>query len=131
MLIIFVPTSGNLSLSDMQSQLLREQLQRNEGMEMQLSVEPYKHPRTNQQNKYLWSVVYKAISDHTGHHVNEIHDACKKMFLAPNFVRMGSKEEQIAGSTTELSTKEFGEYVDRVIAFAGTELSMAIPPPSP
>ena len=96
---------------------------------MQLCVEPYKHPRTSKSNRYLFGVVYRAISEHTGHTVNELHEFFKRTILPPTFMRIGSKEERVSGSTAELDTKSFAEYVDRVIAFAGVELGISVPLP--
>ena len=130
MLLIFTPTNGKLSLSFAQSEMLKGLLAKHEGEEMCLKVDTYKYPRTINQHKYLFGVVYKAISEYTGHTVNDVHEACKKMFLPPTFIRMGEREEPITGSTQELSIQDFARYLERVIAFAATELSISVPPPA-
>ena len=94
-------------------------------------VKPYKEERdrTLKQNAYLWSVVYAYIADFTGYSTEEVHEACKYKFLPRTEVSMGESSMSVPKSTKMLTTKGFTEYLDRVIAFAASELSISIPPP--
>lgn len=85
---------------------------------------PFK--RSSGQNRYLWGVLYKAIADETGHSAQEIHEHCKHQFLPKMFVVLNGVEVETRKSTTELSTAEFSEYLDRVGALAG-ELGISLP----
>jgi len=78
--------------------------------------------RTSQQNRYAWGIIYKLISDHTGYTPEEVHQVFKERFLT--YSKDGFK---FTKSTTELTTKEFGEYLDKVIFYAQSELGIIIP----
>ena len=81
--------------------------------------------RSNNQNEYMWGIILPLISEHTGHSVEDLHDIFKTKFLKSKLMWRGT-ELVVVGSTTELSTVEFGEYLDKIIAEAG-ELSIEIP----
>ena len=97
-----------------------------EGMECDLTIEKHKSSRTIQQNKYLWGVVYKMISDETGYTVEEAHELCKTLFIKKH-LDVGEKRYVVIGSTTELSTKEFTDYIENIKMWASKELSLVIP----
>lgn len=69
------------------------------------------------------------IAAETGHTPEEVHEFCKAKFLGRTFVKIGESEEEIQKSSATLSTLEFNEYKDRIIAWAGTELKLHIPDP--
>lgn len=97
-------------------------LLKNEGKSVEIKIE--ENSRTQQQNRYMWGVVYKIVSQETGYTVNEVHEVFKQKFLT--YTKKGHK---FTKSTTELSTKEFGEYLDQVINYAQSELGYIIPDP--
>jgi hypothetical protein len=79
----------------------------------------------------MWAIVYKYIADYTGHSTEEIHSACKQMFLPKDHLLMGKDVEVvIPKSTKNLSTVELEEYLMRVRVWASTELSLSIPLPN-
>jgi hypothetical protein len=80
--------------------------------------------RTQQQNRYMWGVVYRLVAEHTGYTVEETHQVFRDRFLT---YRKGKFE--FTKSTTDLNTKEFGEYLDKVIDYAQQELEIIIPEP--
>jgi len=105
-----------------------------DGMPVSVTIEKETHKRSNQQNRFLWGIVYKTISDFTGYDEDEVHALCKEKFN-PKFlnivnVNTGEEtEERIAGSTAKLSTKDFIEYVEKIQRyFAG--LGCVIPDPN-
>jgi hypothetical protein len=71
-------------------------------------------------------VVYKILSEYTGHTKDEIHDAMRRMFLAnPDDIL------KIPRSTTTLSTKEMEEYLASIRQWAaGEPLNCSIPEPN-
>jgi len=95
-----------------------------------VSVEPIRSARTLNQLAYLWSVVYPAISEHSGHSATEIHEVMKRLFIPPRIIKYRGKELKMAGTTTQLSKGEMAEYITRIIAEAG-ELGISIPPANP
>jgi len=80
------------------------------------------------QNGYYWAVVVADIAAHTGHTPEEIHIELRAMFnpepslLSPNITK--------PGSTQKLTTIEFEEYLERIRAWAATELELSIPLPN-
>lgn len=85
--------------------------------------------RSNDQNQYLWGVVYPAIAWYTGMSNEEVHDAMKMMFLK-RIVTVNGKSIETVGSTAKLTTKECTEYIEQVRAFAAMELGINIPDPN-
>lgn len=61
--------------------------------------------RSNQQNRYLFGVVYKLIADETGHTPEEIHEHMRWRFLR----KYGGKLETVR-STTSLSTRDYSPH---------------------
>ena len=81
--------------------------------------------RTNKQNKYYWAVCVDLISEHTGFTPEEVHEVLKHKFLSPK-ERMG---ENIYPNTTQLDTREFNTYIEKIQRWASMELSLVIPDP--
>lgn len=90
---------------------------------------PFTKGRSNNQNSYLWGVVYQLIAEYTGHSTEELHEAFKHMFL-PRTTFLGDKEIIANKSTTELSTSEMEEYLMRIRVWAAQELGCSIPLPN-
>jgi hypothetical protein len=82
--------------------------------------------RTSGQNKFLWEI-YGYISKVSGDTTEDIHEACKQEFLGRHFVYLGGKELEVAKSTKKLSTKEFSEYLERVIQLATGFYNVSLP----
>lgn len=94
-----------------------------------VSIEKEKQKRSLNANAYLWGVVYKIISKHTGHTEQELHEIYSRMFLKPIFITYKDKEIKLPSGTSELSKLEFIEYTDKVIA-EGASMGIEIPPPN-
>jgi hypothetical protein len=81
--------------------------------------------RSNEQNALLWAV-YTAIASATGHTPEEIHEACKAMFLPPEVLKLGKREVTVSGSTAQRNVEEFSEYVTQVMAWASSEFGVYV-----
>lgn len=95
----------------------------------------YRKDRSNQQNRYYWGVVLKALGDHTGYTPDEIHEFLKQNFLHRNYIRIVTKKgtplkANIVRSTTDLTTTEFEDFMTKVRQWASLELSCWIPEPN-
>jgi hypothetical protein len=128
MLFVIEVKDGNPQIDETMKKLIRNAFKQFDGKETYVEIKEKKRERTLKQNNYLWGVVYPLISSSTGHDSEELHDAFKKMFLGRKFIEVGETELEVTKTSTNLSTAEFNEFVERVIAFAGT-LGIAIPPP--
>ncbi len=89
-------------------------------------IEEFKETRSNNQNRYLHGVLYKAIADFTGCDTEEVHE-----FLAQKFLSLGeSNGIPRRQSTAKLTTSAFEDYAERCRAWAATELGIIVPMPN-
>lgn len=101
-----------------------------------ISISP-NHKRSNAQNRYLWSVVYKTIAEPEsyttkGERVTDdhVHELCKKAFLnKSDGISMFGLFVEWTGSTTKLTTIEFQDYVLKITAHFA-EHGIIIPEPN-
>jgi hypothetical protein len=84
--------------------------------------------RTNPQNRWLWGVAYKILSDHTGYSEEEIHEICKFKFNRKEY-HLGDETFILGGSTAIMTTIEFMEYKTNIQQL-GAELGCVIPDPN-
>jgi len=96
-----------------------------EGMVVDIIIRKHKKDRSTPQNKYMWGVVYRLISEETRYTIDETHDAMRIMFLANNEGALTTLK-----STTKLTTVEMEAYLESVRQFAAKELSLNIPLPN-
>lgn len=85
--------------------------------------------RSSQANRYYFGAVLRAISEHTGYEVDELHAYFKKRFN-PRHIELGGDEDVVGGSTRKLNTQQFTEYVERIRRFAASELGVVTEDPS-
>lgn len=86
--------------------------------------------RSVQANRLYWAWL-RVIAESTGDDENSLHEIFKRMFLPPKFQTYRGKEIKLPRSTTELSVKDFSEYLMRIEKEAG-ELGITLPqPPAP
>lgn len=100
-----------------------------EGQLVEAIYRPRRPLRTIQMNKYLFGVVYKAISEFTGHSVEEIHELMKYKFLRDRRT-INDEEFDYIRSTATLTIKEFEEYWNKVRSWAKRYLGIDIPEPN-
>lgn len=84
--------------------------------------------RSQNQNRYLFGVVYRVIAEHTGHTETEIHELMKRICLPPVYKKIMGREIKMPASTTKLSKNEFSDYVERIKAEVAS-LGLEIPEP--
>lgn len=126
-----IPVERGMLRPTMQQQRAMDAfLQTREGLAVAVKFSRPFSTRSKSQNSYLWGVVYTLIAESTGHTTEEVHDACKEMFLPRKFITIGNHEVQAAKSTTELTTEEFEKYLQQVRAWADTELGIRTPLPN-
>lgn len=97
-----------------------------------LSVEPYKPRRSDNQNRYLWGVVYPTIIEKAqleGWDKDDLHE----FFLIDHFGSeviegFGRKRHKPLKRSAKLSTTEFMDYIAHIQRFAA-ERGIVIPDP--
>lgn len=99
--------------------------------EVRLTVERRRDKRSNQQNAYLWGVVYPAVREGLMEQgfdftMEEVHEAMKWKFLQKHEEGI---ELPTVRSTTSLTTVEFSEYKEKIQRWAAEYLHKDIPDP--
>ena len=106
-----------------------------QGTELCVTVVPLEDQRSEQQNKYMWAVVLREISEQAtiggiGATPEGWHLFFKRKFLGYEFEKVklpGKKRPSVSKklrSTTGLSVKKMSEYLEEVIAEAATVYSV-------
>lgn len=98
-----------------------------DGKKLAVTVAGTNGTRSLEQNSYLWGIVYKLICDHTGNTKEEMHEICKRMFLLPRFIEVGSRKYKLPGSSKGLNKPEMHQFIEDVRRWAAMELSVNIP----
>jgi len=94
---------------------------------VRITIEQSKRYRSLDQNRLYWRIL-TIIAHEVGHTTEELHEAFKLMFLPRETVVIGNKSIEIPVSTTELSTAEFKEYIDRICTEAAEmDIVVALP----
>ena len=84
----------------------------------QVEIKIWTKNRTLPQNALMWKWI-QIIGDDLGYTSEELHEAFKSKFLGIEKRKtIFGKEYETLNSTTELTTKEFSEYMDKIQAFA-------------
>lgn len=94
--------------------------------------------RSLPQNAYYWGVVVPMVKDglrdigYSEVKTNEqAHEIMKHLFLKKKIINQVNADEiVIAGSTAELQTLEFNNFLEEVWQWASTYLNICIPEPS-
>lgn len=84
-------------------------------------------PRTISQNALMW-LWYTCMEESTGTPKEDFHDYYKAKFLSRD-VAMGNNWYRVTGSTTDLNTLEFSDYLKKVNADASAEFGISLPFP--
>lgn len=81
--------------------------------------------RSKAQNRY-YHLLLDIICNHTGDEHLDMHEQLKIQLLGRPYV-LKDKEIIVVKSTKELTTKEFGDYLEKVFKFASEEYSLVLP----
>ena len=106
-----------------------------DGKQVRIRTEEAEDERSLRQNRFMWGVVLKEVSEQAriggqGWASEAWHLHFKREFLGYRFVRetvAGRKRKVVRKelrSTTRLSVKRMSEYLDKVMAFAVTDLGV-------
>ena len=93
-------------------------------------VDLYKKTRSNEQNRYLWGVAYKALEDATGQPKEDWHDYMLGEFYGWEEKEMfGKKKLRPLKRSSKLTTSEFCDYV-AFIQQRAAENGLYVPDPN-
>lgn len=105
------------------------------GYPAQLRITRYRGNRSLKQNRLYWKWVRCIVNhllDSTGELFTneEVHQELVSRFLERRVVRrLGGGVREVSPSTTELTTVEFSDYLDRIEYYASDRLGLALPHP--
>ena len=102
---------------------------KNEGKPFRMLLATHRPRRSSNQNRYLHGIVYRLLSDVTGHTPEEMHEFCKAEFNPVKIIVAG-EERVVGGSTRNLDTVQFQEYIGRIQVWAAEHLGCVIPDPN-
>ena len=94
-----------------------------EGKRVEVIVRKETTTRTNQQNRYLWGIVYAIISDNTGYDPEQVHDAMKVKFASQHL----DNGLVITERTSKMTTERMTQYIDDIKRWAAEFLGCYIP----
>jgi hypothetical protein len=92
-------------------------------------VSKKKKKRSPSQNSLYWMYL-SCIKDETGNDVDSLHKHFREKYLPITTSYLGSSLIEKLTSTTTLTTVQFKDYLDQIVAFAATELSIILPDPN-
>lgn len=94
-----------------------------------VTITPHRRNRTVPQNRLYWLHV-ACLSDETGSDRDEVHNELKRLYLPSESVT-GLYGETVVRpiSTSKLDTAQFTAYLEKVEAFALTDLDIRLPKP--
>jgi hypothetical protein len=111
-------------------------LQPLKGREIELTIKKRSKKRSGDQNAYYWGVVVHLVSEALIDLGNEITPDEAHEFLKANFNYTEITNEQtgevmkIPRSTSDLTTEEFTDYIEKVAKWAAEWLNITIPEPN-
>ncbi len=108
-----------------------------EGANIIITIEKRKKKRSNNQNAFYFGIVIPimmdAFKDAWGEYYSatEVHEALKAKYCYKEQINESTGEIlQIPSSTTNLSTIEWEEYIDKIRAFAFEWFNVSVPMPN-
>jgi hypothetical protein len=103
---------------------LKSRLEKMEGKEVLVDVNLIKNIRSNNANRYYWACL-DIISQSLGYQPDELHSLFKGLYLPKREIKLNGKMYYLSGTTTQLTTSQFMDYIERIrceMAQQGIEL---------
>tara|TARA_R110002050_G_scaffold554_1_gene4030 strand:+ start:7959 stop:8345 length:387 start_codon:yes stop_codon:yes gene_type:complete len=103
------------------------------GGDYSVDVKKQKNTRSMNQNKYYWKCIIQPLSKELGYLTDEMHDTLKVKFNADfEMVTVNDKTTglQKVKSTTQLSTADFENYLERIRVWAIVDLGIRLRAPN-
>lgn len=128
----FCDDAENISIPGLSKEIKR----RFKGGDFVVTLAKNSRKRSTSQNAWIWGVAYPLLADHLGYDHHE-HERLHYDLLS---VRFGTKAVapllpgappriEPQRTSSELTTKEFSDYMDWLVRYAATEFGVVIPLP--
>jgi len=113
----------------------KEDVARLEGKRLTITIEQRRKKRSIEQNAYYWGVVVSMIQEglrEVGYYMtkDEAHELVKFKFLRRKIQNKQGETIETLGSTTNMTTVQFEEYILAVKDWALEYLGVSIPDPN-
>ena len=98
-----------------------------------VEVKKQRNTRSNNQNKYYWKCIIQPLADELGYLTDEMHETLKVKFNSEfQMLQMNDKTTGIqkVRSTTQMSTKGFEVYLERIRVWAMVDLGVRLQEPN-
>lgn len=105
-------------------------LRSREGKRTRVTISDEETPRSNPQLRYLFGVVFKIISDHTGYTPIEVRALMEGHFLTYTIAGPENRNIEVVGSVGDLKKDEMSEFIEQVVILASKHWSLYIPDPN-
>lgn len=94
-----------------------------------VDISLHREQRSISQNSLYW-LWLACICSETGSDKDQVHDELRKMYLPKiEVIGLFGEVNEKPVSTSKLTTQQFKEYLDKIQAFAGSELGIILPLP--
>lgn len=98
----------------------------------QVTVSAFKKTRSSQQNRALWGVAYKVLSDATGNEPEDLHEYFLGEWGGWDVIEvMGQKRRVPLRRSSKLSTLEFKDFYEFIQRRSAETVGVYVPDPDP
>lgn len=98
----------------------------------QVTVCAFKKTRSNQQNRALWGVAYKVLSDATGNEPEDLHEYFLGEWGGWDTIKvLGQKRRVPIRRSSKLSTLEFSDFYAFIQRRSAETVGVYVPDPDP
>lgn len=118
-LFIFKAKGGKPDFAELSEIRFREHLKSHEGKIYEIYLRGNK--RTLSQNALYWKFL-EYIEIETGNNADDLHQLFRRTLLPPKFITVLGKEIKVPKSTTDLSSGEFSDYMDKISSRSGVPI---------
>ena len=97
----------------------------------EVTIQRHTRKRSLSQNSLMWkwlNEVADHVRDHTGMDSDDIHEFFKAKFLPAKIVDINGESAEYR-TTKSLTTSEMADYMNRIYAWATSELGLLLPVP--
>lgn len=128
-----IDESGKMTITNRKR--FEEWCRQNTGKDVRLKIDRKYKKRSFLQNNYYHGVVIQEVRIgllNVGYEMSaeEVHYFLKQKFNSIQIASLDGEVIEVPGSTTEMSTVSFVEYVDRIARWASEYLGIVIPLPN-
>lgn len=99
-----------------------------EGVRFDVKISRHRPKRSIPQNRTYWMWI-NCISDETGNDQDALHELFKEKFLGMEVIDVLGEWIGRPKSTAKLSTVDFSAYMEKVQAWAASEMAIRLPNP--